>query len=35
MESINEAAFDAHGAPLLEGEDPVEVNPDVAKELAR
>jgi hypothetical protein len=35
METINEAAYDAHGASLLEGEDPVEINPDVVKELTR
>jgi tellurite resistance protein len=33
LERINEAALDAHDAPLLEGSDPVAVNPDVVKEL--
>lgn len=35
LETINEAAFDAHGAPLLEGDDPAQINQDVAREIAR
>jgi tellurite resistance protein len=34
LERINEAALDAHGAPLLEGTDPVELNQAVVKEIA-
>lgn len=33
LERINEAALDAHGAPLLEGTDPVELNQAVVKEI--
>jgi uncharacterized tellurite resistance protein B-like protein len=33
IETINDAAFDVTGAPLLEGDDPVELDGDVLKEL--
>jgi tellurite resistance protein len=33
IETINEAAFAVTGAPLLEGDDPVELDGDVLKEL--
>jgi uncharacterized tellurite resistance protein B-like protein len=34
LERINEAFLDAHGEPLLDGEDPVEINKNISKELA-
>lgn len=34
LERINEAALDAHGSPLFEGADPVELNQTVVKELS-
>lgn len=33
-DAVNEIAIDATGEPLLEGEDPIEVNHDVLKELS-
>ncbi|MCU7844682.1 MAG: TerB N-terminal domain-containing protein [Candidatus Thiodiazotropha sp. (ex Monitilora ramsayi)] len=33
LETINEAAFDTHDMPLAEGDDPIEINPDIIKEL--
>ncbi|MCU0567964.1 MAG: hypothetical protein MUF49_15360, partial [Oculatellaceae cyanobacterium Prado106] len=33
LELINEAAFDRCDEPLLEGDDPIELNPDVLQEL--
>ena len=33
IESLNEAAFERVGEPLLEGDDPVDVNPTVAQEM--
>jgi uncharacterized tellurite resistance protein B-like protein len=33
VEGINDAAFDAAGEPLLEGEDPIEVNPHALEAL--
>lgn len=33
LENINEAFLEAHGEPLLEGEDPVEINKNISKEL--
>lgn len=33
VETINEAAFEASGAPLMEGDDPVELDGDVLKEM--
>lgn len=33
MDSINEAFLDAKDAPLLEGDDPIEVNGDIVKEV--
>jgi uncharacterized tellurite resistance protein B-like protein len=33
LDTINEAALDRCGDPLCDGEDPMDVNPDVAKEL--
>jgi uncharacterized tellurite resistance protein B-like protein len=33
LERINEAFLDAHSEPLLEGEDPVDINKNIAKEL--
>ncbi len=35
MESINEAAFQLCDEPLLEGTDPIEVNPFAREELFR
>lgn len=34
LESINEASFDAHDAPLTEGDDPVEVNAEILEKIA-
>lgn len=34
LELINEAALEAKGAALLEGEDPVELDPDIAREIS-
>ena len=34
LEQINDAAFDAHDIPFTEGEDPVEVNPDILEKVA-
>lgn len=34
LEAINDAAFDAHDAPITEGDDPVEINPSLAAALA-
>jgi len=28
LEHINDAAFDAHDMPLVEGDDPVTINPE-------
>lgn len=33
LEHINEAAFDKHDQPFSEGEDPVEINQEVVKEI--
>ncbi len=33
IEAVNDAAFSAFDEPLLEGQDPVEVNPDALEEL--
>lgn len=33
LEHINEAAFDTHGVPFLEGEDPVTVNPEILEKM--
>lgn len=33
LEQINEAVFDACDAPLIDGDDPVEINQDILKEL--
>lgn len=33
LDALNEAAFERCGSALLEGDDPIEVNPDIAKEL--
>ena len=33
LEHINEASFDKYEQPLLEGEDVMEVNPEVVREL--
>lgn len=33
LERINEAAFDIHDDPLFEGDDIIEINQDIAKEL--
>lgn len=33
LEQINDAVFDAFDAPLIEGEDPLEINQDILKEL--
>jgi hypothetical protein len=34
IDAVNEAALDAHGESLLEGDDPIEVNQTVRKELS-
>jgi len=33
LERVNEASFDAHDAPLTEGEDPIEVNREVLEKI--
>lgn len=33
METINEASYDCHGIPFTEGDDPVDVNPDILEFL--
>jgi hypothetical protein len=33
-EAVNEMAIDTAGEPVLEGEDPIEVNQEVLKELS-
>jgi uncharacterized tellurite resistance protein B-like protein len=33
LETINEAAFDTHDMPLTEGDDPIEINPEIIEEL--
>ncbi|MEW8437593.1 MAG: TerB N-terminal domain-containing protein [Candidatus Thiodiazotropha taylori] len=33
LETINEAAFDAHDMPLTEGDDPIEINQEIIEEL--
>jgi uncharacterized tellurite resistance protein B-like protein len=33
LEQLNEAAFDAHDVPFVEGEDPVTVNPELLEKL--
>lgn len=33
LERINEASFDAHGAPFTEGEDPVDVNAELLEKI--
>ena len=33
LERINEVSFDAHDIPFTEGEDPVEVNPEILEKL--
>lgn len=33
IETLNEAAFDLHGAPFTEGEDVVTVNPELLEKL--
>lgn len=35
LEAINDAAFEVAGAPLCAGDDPVEVDQDIAKELMK
>lgn len=34
LERINEAAFDIHDVPFTEGDDPVDVNPEVLEKIA-
>lgn len=34
LERINEAAFDAHGIPFFEGEDPLEINPELVETIS-
>lgn len=34
LEQINEAAFEAFDEPLIEGEDPVEINPHILEQLS-
>jgi hypothetical protein len=33
LESINEASYDVHDLPFSEGDDPVDINPDVLNKL--
>ena len=33
LETLNEAAFDTFDEPFFEGEDPIEINPEIAKEV--
>ncbi|MBE0548495.1 MAG: TerB N-terminal domain-containing protein [Rubrivivax sp.] len=33
LERVNEASFDAYGVPLIEGDDPVEVNTEVLEKI--
>jgi hypothetical protein len=33
IDRLNEAAYDTAGDPLVEGEDPLDINPDVAQEM--
>jgi hypothetical protein len=33
LETINEAAYDAHDMPLTEGDDPIEINQEIIEEL--
>lgn len=35
LEKINEAGFDAHDMPVTEGDDPIEVNPDILEILKK
>ena len=35
LDSINDAAIEAYGSPLFEGDDPLEVDPTIAKEILR
>jgi uncharacterized tellurite resistance protein B-like protein len=34
LETLNEAAFDAHDVPFVEGDDPITVNPELVEKLA-
>ena len=34
LDSINDASFDHFGGPFFEGYDPIEINPEFAKEIA-
>lgn len=34
LDAINDASFDHFGGPFFEGDDPIEINPDFAKEIA-
>lgn len=34
LDSINDASFDAFGEPFFEGDEPIEINPKIAKEIA-
>ena len=34
LENLNEAAFDAHGIPFTEGDDPVDINPEILELLS-
>jgi len=33
LDTLNEAAYEAAGDPLAEGEDPIDINPEVAREM--
>ncbi|MNH27836.1 hypothetical protein D3C79_879630 [compost metagenome] len=33
LERINEVSFDTHDIPFTEGEDPVDVNPEILEKL--
>jgi tellurite resistance protein len=34
LDSINDAAIEAYGSPLFEGDNPMEINPSIAKEMS-
>ncbi len=35
LEHINEAAYDSFDAPFTEGDDPIDINQDILKELLK
>ncbi|MBZ0220379.1 MAG: TerB N-terminal domain-containing protein [Candidatus Methylomirabilis sp.] len=34
LDSINDASYETYGEPFFEGEDPIEINPTIAREIA-